>query len=1469
MLSSQHIFAHTVQPQLMTSYSNDNSPSSIVQLSSQLSHTNISSIPTDNSIISNLHPRASLHLPYINTVKRSDSAAYEEYLETYSPLSANSYTAEEDAYLDFPYSNKNYSYIEENYSSSNSLSNAEETQKSIAWLEKSKEDYKKKQEFLSNQIERLKSQANGEEAQKLAAFDHSTLYHSINTVDFEAINENAAIQAEINNLITFISPNKRTEVRRMQLLTYIKAIIRKSLGAQVYPIGSFALKTYLNNENNGVLDANNAQNSYSSAPADDPMQLSAFFSRAHDYSWLQRIFNALLQEQQSTLAANSSLQSEENQYNAMLQYSISRVVVNLPQNGQSSQRGISIGVEIGGTSIEITGNNVNALCNVALFERMDMLVRKNHLFKRSVLLVTNWAKRQQILNENQGLLGHSALRTLLLFIFNAFHADLHTPLHALCKLLHYFAGFDWDEHALTVFGPVDLTNFEQNNQLTAVKSGKTAWPAGRKPLISREIVKQYLNQSNKQLAAINEAISSGNKLRKVNSGASIDTMPSDSSSTVSPSSSFNDLAALGERNIVKSLSSSSMTGLNTASTQNLASLSLDFAGNSNTNTTNSLNSSVNNTQRNKSYSSLAQLLLQNGSFHSCNSEIPADLFDSHLTPSDSSQDLSKLINTQPGESSAESPPNVDNSDGSSEDLLAVFNVHLASLKHKSYSRCSLNILDAIDITKNLGSSIEYRNEFKIRRCLQEGLQNLYNSIQSTLNKENLGLGLNELSRNPLLNQLFDAGLLEEYREKLYRENKQKVTVSTASTVNSSQNNSSGSNVSVLIPTSQALSNSTPPSRNSSLLPVPSSALSATSSVADLSSIFGAGKPKIQSTPLQASLSMFPNNHDINIWSSNTAATLTTQNSQSTNSTASFRSSAFTLNSSFGHGAAATTHSSNSAVSPVLQPAVLTKSSAVNSSLSPNSNLFIPSSHYLSPTISATNLHAPPANNNSPFSLGQNSNSGLNISAPHSRAISGANFGVNLNGNNGLQHGFGSHSSLNDGYVLDNNQYNNSNNSPIQVNNGFSSLHSASSPALLSLLNHTNTTGSSSKLATTIGSSLSNHSNSNPNISAIIGSEYDSLDGNFDKIVANLTHAKEFNSPDLSEGELVQLIEDILIERGSVPVGRLGSLLHDATNNHSLPAMLKEQFGGLKRLLERHPEVFLVGKTHPYNPEVRLTYPPNSNSALFNSQQKKKVQRRRTRTRRLPVQTIHAAAIITNNGQIIPTNSQYSSQYTSHQHQQQLYSSQQNQSSSQGFRSSSGSSNTMSYNSNASQSNNLTYVLSIDCEMVGKGPGGLIDQLARVTIINYDGLIVYDKYVLPLEPITDYRSSVSGCRPEHFLHATEFSQVQREVVNIIKNRIIVGHGLQSDFQSLCIYHPKKLIRDTATYAKLCPGKPLSLKRLAAERLGVEIQLAEHSPVEDARAALLLYKTQEKEWENWLNSQPSLDNEKSNSSIYNIR
>uniref|UniRef100_K3WDF0 RNA exonuclease 4 n=1 Tax=Globisporangium ultimum (strain ATCC 200006 / CBS 805.95 / DAOM BR144) TaxID=431595 RepID=K3WDF0_GLOUD len=169
------------------------------------------------------------------------------------------------------------------------------------------------------------------------------------------------------------------------------------------------------------------------------------------------------------------------------------------------------------------------------------------------------------------------------------------------------------------------------------------------------------------------------------------------------------------------------------------------------------------------------------------------------------------------------------------------------------------------------------------------------------------------------------------------------------------------------------------------------------------------------------------------------------------------------------------------------------------------------------------------------------------------------------------------------------------------------------------------------------------------------------------------------------------------------------------------------------------------------------------------------------------------------------------------------------------------------------------ILAMDCEMVGVGLSGKTSVLARCSIVDYDGNVVYDKHVRPVEKVTDFRTHVSGIRSHTLKNAIPFAQCLKEVGKIMKDKIIVGHALKNDFQALMFTPPKNMIRDTARYRPYMRRKmngtklyPKSLKNLAEEVLGLQIQSGEHDSVEDARATLQLYKNEQFAWEKYLRS-----------------
>ncbi|XP_076980272.1 apoptosis-enhancing nuclease isoform X2 [Tamandua tetradactyla] len=164
-------------------------------------------------------------------------------------------------------------------------------------------------------------------------------------------------------------------------------------------------------------------------------------------------------------------------------------------------------------------------------------------------------------------------------------------------------------------------------------------------------------------------------------------------------------------------------------------------------------------------------------------------------------------------------------------------------------------------------------------------------------------------------------------------------------------------------------------------------------------------------------------------------------------------------------------------------------------------------------------------------------------------------------------------------------------------------------------------------------------------------------------------------------------------------------------------------------------------------------------------------------------------------------------------------------------------------------------VAIDCEMVGTGPHGRVSELARCSVVSYHGDVLYDKYIRPEMPVTDYRTRWSGVTRQHMLKAIPFREAQKEILKLLKGKVVVGHALHNDFRALKYVHPRGQTRDTTCVPSLLcrPGlharARVSLKDLALQLLHKKIQMGPHghSSVEDAMTAMELYRLVEVPWE----------------------
>jgi DNA polymerase III epsilon subunit-like protein len=163
------------------------------------------------------------------------------------------------------------------------------------------------------------------------------------------------------------------------------------------------------------------------------------------------------------------------------------------------------------------------------------------------------------------------------------------------------------------------------------------------------------------------------------------------------------------------------------------------------------------------------------------------------------------------------------------------------------------------------------------------------------------------------------------------------------------------------------------------------------------------------------------------------------------------------------------------------------------------------------------------------------------------------------------------------------------------------------------------------------------------------------------------------------------------------------------------------------------------------------------------------------------------------------------------------------------------------------------LVAMDCEMVGTKRGS---ALAQCTILSYDGEILFHEYVRPTNLIVDYRTRWSGILPHHMKCAVPHPQAVKRIKRILDGKICIGHDLSQDFSVIGLSNLRSCTRDTAHFKPLrtlagldCNQHP-SLRNLALRLLDRKIQAGCHDSLEDARAALDLYRKHERLWENYL-------------------
>ncbi|KAF5737282.1 hypothetical protein HS088_TW13G00161 [Tripterygium wilfordii] len=218
----------------------------------------------------------------------------------------------------------------------------------------------------------------------------------------------------VERIISRFQPTIESEERRKTVIDYVQSLLLNSLGCEVFPFGSVPLKTYL---------------------PDGDIDLTAFGCFNVDEALASDVCSVLEREDQNGAA-------EFIVKDVQLIRAEVKLVKCLVQN----------------IVVDISFNQLGGLCTLCFLEQVDLLIGKDHIFKRSIILIKAWCYYEsRILGAHHGLISTYALETLVLYIFHFFHSSLNGPLEVLYKFLDYFSKFDWDNYCISLNGPIRIS----------------------------------------------------------------------------------------------------------------------------------------------------------------------------------------------------------------------------------------------------------------------------------------------------------------------------------------------------------------------------------------------------------------------------------------------------------------------------------------------------------------------------------------------------------------------------------------------------------------------------------------------------------------------------------------------------------------------------------------------------------------------------------------------------------------------------------------------------------------------------------------------------------------------------------------------------------------------------------------------------------------------------------------------------
>lgn len=242
---------------------------------------------------------------------------------------------------------------------------------------------------------------------------------------------------EAEEIVRLVQPRENQFDYRNSATRYLKKQIMRSLNCPVLDISFHELKCFL---------------------PDDPIKMTVVLNQAAISTWHKVVYDRLLiiSEQDSRNDSVAESDEEEEEKHAHKIKTIRLV------NESSIFKVIGV---IDNVPFEVVANARVDLCMLAFFEEVNSLIGRDHLMKRSILLIRSWWLYETGTMSDKSpkeFLPDFAIWLMVVSIFNKYHNRITSPVQALYLFLYIFATFDGNTQAITLQGIRSFTDYSSN-----------------------------------------------------------------------------------------------------------------------------------------------------------------------------------------------------------------------------------------------------------------------------------------------------------------------------------------------------------------------------------------------------------------------------------------------------------------------------------------------------------------------------------------------------------------------------------------------------------------------------------------------------------------------------------------------------------------------------------------------------------------------------------------------------------------------------------------------------------------------------------------------------------------------------------------------------------------------------------------------------------------------------------------------